>query len=70
MNADKINESGEQNQEIDTKLLVATKITEKYSEQNYEFMIDFVKTYQEDAGKAKQSYYQQKVKLDTSSKEG
>lgn len=60
----------ENNQELESKMLVQQQITDKYCEQNAEFMREFVKLYAVDADAAKASYYEQKLGFEVKSDKG
>jgi 5'-3' exoribonuclease 1 len=55
---------------MDTKIEVQTKMADKYQEENYQFMVEFVKLYAEDENKAKAQYYSKKLKFDITIPEG
>ena len=60
----------ELNADLLSKIEVQKSLTDKYVEQNHQFMSDFVKVYREDANAAKRNYYLQKLSFDVGENKG
>jgi 5'-3' exoribonuclease 1 len=45
-------------------------MTDKYVEQNHQFMSEFVRVYRDDASEAKRNYYKSKLKFDVNEGKG
>ena len=60
----------ELNEDVLSKIEVQKSLTDKYVEQNHQFMSDFVKVYRDNSNEAKRSYYLQKLSFDVKESKG